>query len=204
MIELNDAVRALIERVRTLDAPDDVVKEATAAIDAVVDALEPYTYKGPYQQAQLRAPEEGQPVLRGKEPAEFFAYSPVVGPLNPLAPPVEMHIDGDRLRGSVTLGPAYNGPPAMVHGGVIALIFDELLGSLNVVHGLGAFTGTLTVRYERPTPLGEPLEMESWIERTEGRKVFTAGELRHNGVVTARAEGIFIRSELLPLDRQPE
>ena len=198
MFELNDAVRALIERVRTLDAPDDVVKDATATINAVVESLDPYTYEGPYQQAQLRAPEDGQPSLRGDAPAEFFPYSPVVGPLNPLSPPVEMHFDGERLHGSVTLGAPYNGPPSMVHGGVIALIFDELLGALNVMHDLGGFTGTLSVRYERPTPLGQPLEMEAWIDRTEGRKVFPVGELRHNGVVTARAEGVFIRSELLP------
>jgi acyl-CoA thioesterase FadM len=66
-----------------------------------------------------------------------------------------------------------------------------------VINGVGAFTGTLSVRYERPTPLGEAIEMEAWIERTEGRKVFARGEMRHQGAVTARAEGVFIRTGLL-------
>jgi len=195
---LNDAIRDLIEAARTIDAPDDVVKRATTAINAVVDDLRPHRYEGPYQQAQLRAPADGQRELQGDEPAEFFPYSPVVGPLNPLAPPVTMHFDGERLHGEVTFGAPYNGPPSMVHGGIIALTFDELLGALNVMKDLGGFTGTLSVRYERPTPLGRPLEMSAWIDRVEGRKVYPVGELRHDGVVTARAEGIFIQSELLP------
>jgi acyl-CoA thioesterase FadM len=66
-----------------------------------------------------------------------------------------------------------------------------------VVHGVGAFTGTLTVRYERPTPLAKPLEMVAWVDRMEGRKVHTQGELRHDGAVTARAEGVFVRTEVL-------
>lgn len=207
--DLNDAVRDLITAVRTLDgalAPDEVVKRATAAVAAVTDDLAPFTYAGPYLQAQLRPPVDGDRELLGATPEEFFPYSPVVGPLNPLSPPARMHFDGERLHGDVTFGAPYNGPPSMVHGGIIALLFDELLGALNVLHDLGGFTGTLSVRYERPTPLGEPLEMSAWIDRTEGRKVFPVGELRHNGAVTARAEGIFIRSDLLAkrAQRQPD
>jgi acyl-coenzyme A thioesterase PaaI-like protein len=195
--DLTDAVRELIDRVRTIDAPADVLTDALAQVRAVVDDLTPFAYRGPYQQASLRLPEGAHPELAGRQPSEFFPYSPVVGPRNPLAPPVRMWTDGDRLRGEVTLRAPYNGPPSMVHGGVIALIFDELLGAANVVHGVGAFTGTLTVRYERPTPLAKPLEMVAWVDRMEGRKVYTQGELRHDGAVTARAEGVFVRTEVL-------
>jgi hypothetical protein len=195
--QLNDAVRALIERVRTLDAPADAIADATAQVRAVIDDLTPFAYDGPCQQGALRVSEGGGPALVGTEPHEFFPYSPIVGPRNPISPPVRMWRDGDRMLGAVTLRAPYAGPPEMVHGGVIALIFDELLGAVNVVHGMGAFTGTLTVRYERPTPLGRPLEMTGWIERVEGRKVFTEGELRHDGQVTARAQGVFILTSLL-------
>jgi acyl-coenzyme A thioesterase PaaI-like protein len=195
--DLTEAVRDLIDRVRTVDAPPGVLTDALAQVRAVVDDLTPFAYGGPYQQASLRLPEGARPELEGRQPSEFFPYSPIVGPRNPLAPPVRMWTDGDRMCGEVTLRAAYNGPPSMVHGGVIALIFDELLGATNVVHGVGAFTGTLTVRYERPTPLGKPLEMVGWVDRMEGRKVFTLGELLHDGVVTARAEGVFIRTEML-------
>jgi hypothetical protein len=62
----------------------------------------------------------------------------------------------------------------------------------------GGFTGTLSVRYEKGTPLGVPIELDAWLDRSEGRKSFVKGEMRADGVVTARAEGIFIRSPGLP------
>jgi hypothetical protein len=194
---LNDATRTLIEQVRTLDAPDDVITSALHALQALNATLAPHTYGGPYQQSQLRAHGENPTLLDG-EPAEFFPYSPIIGGLNPISPPVHLWFDGTEMRGTVTLGAPYNGPPSLVHGGVIALIFDELLGALLVKHQRGGFTGTLSVRYERPTPLGKPLEMRAWLDRSEGRKSYALGELLHEGNVTARAEGVFISSPLLP------
>ena len=41
------------------------------------------------------------------------------------------------------------------------------------------------------------MQMTAWVDRMDGRKVFTVGELLHDGVATARAEGVFIRTELL-------
>jgi acyl-coenzyme A thioesterase PaaI-like protein len=121
--------------------------------------------------------------------AEFFPYSPLVGPRNPLAPPIEFSVRGDRLHGRVVFGAAYCGPPASVHGGVIAAAFDELLGSANLVRDAGGMTGTLTVRYRVPTPVDRPIDLEAWVDRIEGRKVFTHGEMRHEGTLTAEAFG---------------
>ena len=130
----------------------------------------------------------------GHQPREFFPWSPVLGPLNPLAPPIEISFDGERITGTMDLRAPYNGPPGMVHGGIIALVFDEILGACNVCHGLGAFTGTLSIRYERPTLIEVPHELEAWLDRVEGRKVFTKGVIRRDGEITASAEGIFIRT----------
>jgi hypothetical protein len=53
-------------------------------------------------------------------------------------------------------------------------------------------TGTLHLRYERHTPLGD-CSGEAWIERVEGVKTIVKGELRRaDGETTVRAEGIFI------------
>jgi len=74
-------------------------------------------------------------------------------------------------------------------------LFDELLGATNVCNGLGGFTGTLSIRYERPTWIERELQLESWVDRVEGRKVFTLGTISIDGEVTARAEGIFIMTQ---------
>lgn len=190
---LTDALRTAIQLARRSDAPAEVYDEARDLIDRASRLLEPHRYGGEVQQAALRGidtlPGRGSDV---SDPAAYFPYSPIVGPLNAIAPPVRMKLVGERMTGEVTVPAQYAGPPGMVHGGVIALFFDELLGATNVSNGYGGFTGTLTIRYERKTPIDAPLSMEGWIERVEGRKVFTHGEIYHDGQVTARAHGVFI------------
>jgi acyl-coenzyme A thioesterase PaaI-like protein len=123
----------------------------------------------------------------------MFPYSPVCGWLNPLAVPATWSLDGDGVRGTVRMPAAYNGPPGFVHGGIIAEVFDEVLGTLAVMRGVGGFTGTLTVRYRSPTPIEAELELAGRVDRVEGRKAFVVGTLHHDGRLCAEAEGIFIR-----------
>jgi acyl-coenzyme A thioesterase PaaI-like protein len=195
LVDLNERVRHLIAQVRALDAPDDVLAAAGRAIDAVSAQLEPYAYEGPFLQSQLRGREEPQDFGGETNPHVFFPYSPIIGDKNPVAPPVRMWFDEERMHGRAVFGAPYVGPPSMVHGGVIALTFDELLGTLGVALGLGGFTGTLSVRFERPTPLQEVVTMDAWHDRTEGRKVFLAGRICHGEAVTATAQGVFIRTQ---------
>ncbi|HVF32618.1 MAG TPA: PaaI family thioesterase [Acidimicrobiales bacterium] len=79
-----------------------------------------------------------------------------------------------------------------LHGGFIAATFDQVLGMAQSFSGHPGMTGTLTVRFRRPTPLNADLVVEGRLERIEGRKNFTSAQLLHDGVITAEAEGIFI------------
>ena len=90
------------------------------------------------------------------------------------------------------LGAAYEGPPEHVHGGVCALVLDHVLGATAHQPGRPAYTGTLTLRYRRRTPLGRPLRAQAHIERTEGVKTFAVGHLADEHGVTVEAEGVFI------------
>ena len=103
-----------------------------------------------------------------------------------------MRPTGDRVYGEVVFGSAYEGPPGSVHGGYVAAAFDEVLGFAQSLSGSPGMTGTLTVRYRRPTPLHTELKFEGWVDRVEGRKIFTRAELRAAGELTAEAEGLFI------------
>jgi acyl-coenzyme A thioesterase PaaI-like protein len=188
-----DATRSLIDALRTADAPVDVLARAGGLIREATDLLDPHHVDGVPGQTGLRPAEMGGAPFETADPGTFFPYSPVIGPLNPIAPPLTFAFDGERLHGTGTLPATYVGPPGMVHGGVVAMVLDELLGAVNACLGLGAFTGTLSIRYERPTPIATELALESWVDRSEGRKVFTLGTISAGGEVTARAEGIFIR-----------
>ena len=41
----------------------------------------------------------------------------------------------------------------MCHGGYVAAAFDEVLGLAQDLGGQSGMTGTLTIKYRRPTPL---------------------------------------------------
>lgn len=191
--ELTHALRAAIEAARRADAPADVLAQARRLVEQAAALLGgDHRHTGPVMQGALREMSRALFDADVSDPGNYFPYSPIVGPHNAIAPPVRMRLDGQVMRGEVTVPAQYVGPPGMVHGGVIALIFDELLGAANVSMGYGGFTGTLSVRYLQKTPVEEPLTMSAWIDRIERRKVFTVGELRHGDTVTATAEGIFI------------
>jgi acyl-coenzyme A thioesterase PaaI-like protein len=87
----------------------------------------------------------------------------------------------------------YEGPPSFVHGGVIALMFDELLGVANIANGCPGMTGTLTIKYRRPTPLFLPLRWTAWVDRVEGRRIRSRAEVHVGDELCAEADGIFVQ-----------
>jgi acyl-coenzyme A thioesterase PaaI-like protein len=171
---------------------DEEIARAAAMLGALADRLESAA-----PAAKRIRHEPGPGGFPGQHPQDYFPTSPMVGFSNPLAPPVEVWaVEGEddrrELRGRVTFGYQYEGPPTCVHGGVIAEVFDELLGISNLLTGRGAMTGTLKVRYRRPTPLLAPLEVVARNTGQEGRKIFAWGGIYYQGELTAEADGIFI------------
>jgi acyl-coenzyme A thioesterase PaaI-like protein len=78
-----------------------------------------------------------------------------------------------------------------VHGGVSALILDQVLGEAAGAGGKPGMTGTLTLRYRRGTPLGD-LRVEGWIDRVEGIKTFAKAHIIGPEGVTVEADGVMI------------
>jgi acyl-coenzyme A thioesterase PaaI-like protein len=97
-----------------------------------------------------------------------------------------------RVHATAHVTAAYEGPPGCVHGGVIAGLFDELLGVANIASGHGAMTGTLTIVYRSPTPLYSDLTLEGHTTGASGRKVFASGTIHAGDRLCAEADGIFI------------
>jgi acyl-coenzyme A thioesterase PaaI-like protein len=118
----------------------------------------------------------------------------VVGLRNPNAVPVK--VVQDKVNGRATaefeLNALHEGPPGQVHGGVVALVLDQVFGEAAAAGGAPGMTGTLTLRYALNTPLG-PCSAAAWVDRRDGIKTIVKGELcRADGTVTVTAEGIFI------------
>ena len=119
--------------------------------------------------------------------------NPLAGWSNPLAPPVNNWIDGDRALATCLCGWQYEGPPGCVHGGYVAAIFDQFLGIAQILGGQPGMTGYLHVNYHQRTPLNVELKLEGKVVKVEGRKTTMRGEMYADGVMTASAEGLFVQ-----------
>ena len=74
----------------------------------------------------------------------------------------------------------------------MAAAFDDLLGATQTLSGIAGFTGTLTIKMVRPTPLNRRIDYEGGVASVEGRKILTWGRSTYAGEEVARAEGLFI------------
>ena len=178
---LAESVRDLADASLRTTVPAEVVAEVQTEIERLTARLRKEQIPGAFGVSM-----SSQGTVRGHGNA-------VVGLRNPVAPPLKIeHSDEGRAWSSFRLGPLYEGPPGMVHGGVAALVLDQILGEAAAAGGSPGMTGTLQLRYVQATPLGE-CSAEAWIDRVEGAKTFAKAELRRSdGETTVQAEGIFI------------
>jgi uncharacterized protein (TIGR00369 family) len=182
--ELGTALRELVDAaVRTEVSLEELADATTAAHDLA---------------ARLRADSrEVHDIARVDDPeiGERW-YSPVYGPGNPVAPPiVATQTDDGRTNGRVTVGKPHEGPPGLVHGGVVATLLDHLLARAVRAAGRGGLTATLTVTYRRPVRLGVPLLGTAEIGTVDGRRTTARARLVQEddpGTTLAEAEGLFV------------
>ncbi len=189
---VNEDAAQLIRHLRCSHAPEEALNAAVDHIQHAIAALKPWLKEGEgWSTISIAGDHAGLPWAE-EDITSVMPYSPVSGKRNPIAPPIRLWRDGEAVRGEAVFSPTYAGPPNSVHGGIIAAVFDEILAMANVVSGHAGFTGTLTIRYHRQTPLNTPVELFSETLRQDGRKQLSRGEMRVNGEVTASAEGLFI------------
>lgn len=177
---LAGSVRELIDAVIRTEVDDDEIRSARSEIEAITERLRKQQSDGPFG---VRFNAGGRGRAWGNA---------VVGTRNAVAPPLKMqHDDSGRAWADFHLGAAYEGPPGLVHGGVAALILDQVLGEAAGAGGKPGMTGTLTLRYRRGTPLGD-LHVEAHIDRVEGIKTYAVGHIADAEGLTVEAEGVFI------------
>lgn len=122
----------------------------------------------------------------------YYEFSPAHGQSNAIAPPMHIWQADGRVHALVTPGWGYEGPPGSLHGGVISLLFDQLLGIAQRITGSAGVTGSLTVRYHHPTPVNKSLRFVADVDRVEGKKKFMVSELWVDDQRTASCEAVFI------------
>ncbi|HET7309743.1 MAG TPA: PaaI family thioesterase [Mycobacteriales bacterium] len=180
-VDLAQAVRQLMQASVLTAVDDETRRDLAAQVDALTKQLAA-------QSRETMPWPDPESMRRGDRP-----YSPVIGAANPIAPPMTVRtLDDGSVVGEATMRPIHEGPPAVVHGGWVATLLDQLLGHANAAAGVGGFTAELTVRYRRPTPYDVPLTVRARTDKVDGRRVHASGEIVADGVVTAEASGLFL------------
>lgn len=184
------AVRRLGHALMAHEVDDDLLARVTSAATELAAQAESAGARTRDVEALTRRMftsdvQDGAPVVH-------FDECIVSGPWNPLGIGIEVVRDGDDAVAEVVLGTAFEGGPGMAHGGIVAALFDDVLGYLLTLHHVPGFTGELTVRYHRPTPVGVPLILRGWVVDRVGRRLLTAADARAHGKVVASATATFV------------
>ncbi len=175
---LGEALRRLLDVVVQTGAPSEELRAAAATIDEMTADLSTSTVRAD----------------RSVAASSYRAHMSLVGGLShPIAPQLQMEVNGDEGRGEVVVGPVFQGGPGLVHGGVLALLIDHAMGCVAAAPERPAMTASLTMHYRKPTPLGVPLAVSVRLDRIEGRKLHLSAEIVAAGQVTVAAEAVFLK-----------
>lgn len=188
---LADSVRDLLDATIRTTVDDAEITAVRAELDALTARLRAAELPGP---AGVRYNREGRSWSWGNA---------VIGQRNAIAPPlVIVHADdAETAHAEVTLGAAYEGPPGMVHGGVSALLMDQVMGETASQFKRLTMTGTLTLRYLRPLPLG-PVRIDCHVDSEVGRKVNVVASIGNADGTAVEATGIFIIPSWAVMDEE--
>ncbi|MGH3561162.1 MAG: PaaI family thioesterase [Mycobacterium sp.] len=170
-----DAVRAVQDHARAVDAPDEVIARAADALQQVCDLLAPFD-----------ADEWSSPSGRRMD-------LPMRG--NVLSVPMQVNKTGDgRLRGWARFRRFHLGRNGAVHGGAVGLLFDSVLGTASWLTTRGPYqrTAYLHVNYRNIVPIEKELQLEAGVSNTEGRKIFVEARLSDGEKLLADAEALFV------------
>jgi acyl-coenzyme A thioesterase PaaI-like protein len=190
--------RRLAQSLRVLAADivdHDLSEETAAELLAGVEALQRRAVGAHrvryYETSDLRVARDA-----------FVDFSPVSGRSHPLAVPMDIDAatgpDGaPGVRARLRLSSSHEGPPHGAHGGVIAAVFDELLGHAQMVHPVRAVTANLTIRYRALTPIDEDLVWFAQVVHASGRRWAGRATCTAGDTVTAEADGLFVGVPLL-------
>ncbi|MEX0800182.1 MAG: PaaI family thioesterase [Dehalococcoidia bacterium] len=124
------------------------------------------------------------------------------GDANPEGLGIQFEVEGRRVLGKFQARREHQGFPRVAHGGIAAAVIDEAMGWAMYAAGAWAMTARLEVKYRRPMPLHEPLEVTAEVVRDRGSWLEAEAQIRLvGGPLIAEGKAVFMR---LPPDRARE
>jgi acyl-coenzyme A thioesterase PaaI-like protein len=182
------AVRALGDAAVETDVDQATLDSVTAQIADLARQLAVATDDTPY--SGLVWPPGDFSVPEGPMP-----LNPIIGACSPVRPDVRIRFAGGEIVGRARFTKRFVGPPGFAHGGISAMLADQLVSASGQAVGVRTITKSLRVEYRRPLPLGEEVALWGVCE--------PAGDgFRARCTVTARGDvAVAGTGELVPFER---
>ena len=180
------ATRALNEKLVNTDIDPELAA-------ALIEKIEGLT-------AELNQAQQVDRLIDMAKPGERGSIDDVMGELvsiggrsHPCSPELLWQEASNRITGTVRFNQAFEGPPGHVHGGWVAGVLDHIMGMTHVRTGHPGMTGGLSVRYLKPTPLNQLIEISAEATELDDKRTKVKGTMRCGETTTATAEAIFVR-----------
>ncbi|MFK0572168.1 PaaI family thioesterase [Endozoicomonas sp.] len=194
-LKLVQLLRSINDQLVSSDLSEEAMAEACKQLELTHVRLSGFSERA--YQAVFAPSDDGESAELGYNAKTLQGlYTPVSGCCNAVASEVTYFTETseahDPVVAHVCYGKAFEGGPGLVHGGFIAALFDELFGVVQHRQELPSMTGSLSLRYLKPTPLHTELRYEAWVVETRGRKSTMKAVLKNGDDVLVEADALFV------------
>ena len=146
------AVRALADAAAETGVDPESLDDITTEVAALTQRLAAITNDSPYSgltwaPGDFSVPEGPMPL------------NPIIGACSPVRPDVELRFADGEIAGHAVFTKRFIGPPGYAHGGISAMLGDQIVSVSGQAIGARTITKSLHVRYRRPLPLDEELAL---------------------------------------------
>jgi acyl-coenzyme A thioesterase PaaI-like protein len=183
IIALADATRSLTDAVVSTGREPAEIAAAAERVREIARHLAEVQHDGPYSGLLPR-------VRDYTRPESAMPLSAICGEASPIRPDITLRLEGERVIGRAKLGKKHIGPVHHAHGGVTALICDQIVALAARAARFRALTHTLSVRYSKPVPLYRELQLAGWCEPRSERRAAGFATIACDGETLVSAEAI--------------
>ncbi len=120
----------------------------------------------------------------------------VCGLKNPNGLKLSFEIDKEKqtLKTTFVASPTFQGWDGIVHGGIISTLLDEAMAKLVFELGFQSITASLEIRFKKPAPILEPLQIFGTISEMSKRMIRAKAHVaKEDGTILATGVSTFLR-----------
>ena len=186
-----DGLRKINTKIVRLGGSLDALTSTADRVDALLSSLDEVT--------QARAMESYRFEFDPSDPNGVLPFNAATGEFNPLAPTVEMAMEGETLVADCRFANCHESAPDTVQGGLVAAVFDELLAIAMMSRGKAGPTLWLKVTFLKPAPLCETLRFAVDVDAIDGKKFAGSGSCYHGDRKISEVECLMLGSYDIPI-----